>query len=78
VVYNLVLDGGHWVEGEGGVQAVTLGHGMTDSPVVTHAFFGTGKCVEQLEGLPGYGEGRVVVGGVVRGVDGLVAGFLTK
>ncbi len=71
-VFNLVLDQGHYVTTHGGITAVTLGHGMTDSPVVVHPYYGTSTCVDDLTVLPGYEEGHVTVTRVTRGLNGLV------
>lgn len=72
-VFNLVLKSGHYVETPSGRQAVTLGHGMNDGPVISHPYYGTRKCIDDLMKLPGYDEGRVIVNKVSRDVkSGLV------
>jgi hypothetical protein len=47
-VYNLVLDRGHSVLADGGVECVTLAHGLEDSSVVAHPFWGTDAVVRAL------------------------------
>jgi hypothetical protein len=57
VVYNLVLDSGHIVYANG-VEACTLAHGFTDSPVIEHPFFGTERVLVDLAQVPGWANGR--------------------
>lgn len=51
-----------------GEEVATLGHGFTDSAVIAHEFLGTEKVVKALQGLPGFEEGEVVVGGFQRDI----------
>ena len=75
MVYNFVLDKGHEVTIEG-VACVTLGHGL-EGPVVSHAYFGTGRVVDDLRGMPGWADGLVGLVGTLRGTaDGLVCGLV--
>lgn len=55
-VYNLVLNRDHIVIIEG-VEAITLGHGLT-GPVVGHDYFGTTAVIEDLNKQPGMEHGR--------------------
>jgi hypothetical protein len=55
-VYNLVLKTGHFTTGLDGVQALTLGHGVTNDPVVTHAWFSSQDCTVEIRNLAN-GEG---------------------
>lgn len=55
-VYNLVLNRDHIVIVEG-VEAITLGHGLT-GPVVGHEYFGTTAVIEDLNKQPGMEHGR--------------------
>ncbi len=57
-VYNLVLDRYH-VARVNGVELVTLGHGLEESAVVKHEYFGTQKVIEDLKRLAGWETGRV-------------------
>lgn len=75
-VYNFVLEGGHVIE-VGGIQTVTLGHGIQNDLTVSHEFFGTCKVIKALEGLAKSKKGVIQVCGVTRDsqsnlVDGLV------
>lgn len=55
-VYNLVLNKHHIVIAEG-VEAITLGHGLT-GPVVSHSYFGTTAVIDDLNKQPGMEYGR--------------------
>ena len=46
----------------GGVAVVALAHGIKDDAVAAHAFFGTERVVAALATLPGFAQGRVVLG----------------
>lgn len=59
-LYNLLLDSVHIVETEGAMDCVTLAHGLTSDDVVAHPYFGTGLCVNDLEKMDGFEEGKVV------------------
>lgn len=59
-LFSFVLEEGVCVVMEGGVQAVTLGHGM-EGPVVGHRYLGTCRVVRDLMGFGGWETGRVVV-----------------
>ena len=73
-VYNFVLDTGHEVTIEG-TACVTLGHGL-DGPVVSHAYFGTGRVVDDLRRMRGWDDGLVSLIGTLRGPDGRVCGLV--
>ena len=62
-VFNLVLEAGHVVTVDGGVKAVTLGHGKEDE-VVAHPYWGTKDVVEDLREQPGFEGGLVDLGRV--------------
>jgi hypothetical protein len=55
-VYKIVLNKHHIVIVEG-VEAITLGHGLTD-PVVSHSYFGTTAVIDDLNKQPGMEHGR--------------------
>ncbi len=74
-VYNFVLDKGHEVTVEDTV-CVTLGHGLV-GPVVSHAYFGTDRVVDDLRRMRGWADGLVALIGTLRGAaDGLVCGLV--
>lgn len=60
-VFNLVLESGHAVTVDGGVRAVTLGHGMKGE-VVAHPYWGTREVIEDLMQQPGFECGFVELG----------------
>jgi hypothetical protein len=62
--YNLVLETGHTVQlGYTAWETCTLGHGFTDGSVITHPYFGTEAVVRDLEAVPGWGNGEVILDG---------------
>jgi Mg-chelatase subunit ChlD len=67
----------HIVEGEGGVQCVTLAHGYTSNAVVSHPYFGTHAVADDIRKQSGYVENGVVhTSGIVRDEKtGLVCGM---
>ena len=74
-VYNFVLDKGHEVTIEG-TACVTLGHGL-EGDVVSHAYFGTSRVVDDLRGMRGWADGLVAIIGALRGTaGGLVCGLV--
>ncbi|KAI9208346.1 hint-domain-containing protein [Polychytrium aggregatum] len=73
-VYNLVLDQGHVIELDGGIQSVTLAHGFSGD-IREHRYFGSQLCLESLQQLDGFEQGRVIVRGILRDEDGNVCGF---
>ena len=74
-MYNFVLDKGHEVTIEG-TECVTLGHGL-EGPVVSHAYFGTSRVVDDLRAMRGWADGLVAIIGALRGTaDGLVCGLV--
>ena len=72
-VYNFVLDCEH-VLLVNGVECVTLGHGLAE-PAVAHSYWGTEAVLRDLEGLPGWADGRVRVPGFARDGSGRVVGL---
>jgi len=56
--YNLVLNGKVKTVVVNGVEAVTLGHGITGKNV-EHPYFGTNKVIDSLKRKPGYEDGFV-------------------
>jgi hypothetical protein len=52
LMYNIVLESGHWVEIEG-FKCVSLAHGLTNfdlsNQILKHDYFGTNKVIEDLE-----------------------------
>lgn len=83
-VYNLLLEPGHTgvvCGSEGSYCAIALAHGISDDAVAAHDFYGTRKVVDAYARLPGFDDGRVVLGvGTARvardGGDGRVTGVL--
>ena len=78
-IYNFVLDGppAFMVDG---TAVVGLGHGLTEG-AAAHAYFGTQAVIQDLEKMPGYDSGRVVLkpGWAVRDpVSGLVCGMACR
>lgn len=76
-VYSFVLEGGHSMS-IGGVECITLGHGIQNDPVASHQFFGTETVRDQLSLMPGWDKGFVEFesGCLIRDPEsGLVCGF---
>ena len=63
-VYNVVLDNHHTLYIDG-TECVTLGHNFSGE-VVAHPYFGSRRVIEDLQRMPGWEEGRVVINRVVR------------
>jgi hypothetical protein len=75
-VYNVVLDTGHELTIDDTV-CVTLGHGL-EGPVVSHAYFGTSRVVDDLRRMRGWDDGLVPLIGTLRGPDGRVCGLVQR
>jgi hypothetical protein len=60
-VYNFVLAPGHPTILVEGVPCAALGHGIADTPVVSHPYWGTDAVINDLMGKPGWDMGRVVL-----------------
>lgn len=60
LVANLLLDA-HHVVAVGGVECVTLAHGLDDNDVVKHPYYGTSRVVDDLKRLDGWNDGLVVL-----------------
>lgn len=75
-VYNVLLDSGHRLE-VGGVECVTLGHGIEQDKVAAHEYYGSRRVVSDLEGMPGFEHGLLhfQAGPVARSDDGRIIGF---
>jgi hypothetical protein len=73
-VYSFVVRGGVDVI-VNGVPCITLGHGIQNDPVATHAFLGTNAVIENLERLAVNGLVQLRPGSVVRDETGLISGF---
>lgn len=59
-IFNLVLDSApHFIQTPSGIQCVTLGHGLISNNVVTHPYFGTNACLEDVKQRAGYEKGQV-------------------
>ena len=70
--YNVVLSHNHVIT-INGLNCITLGHGVTGHPVLSHPFFGTQAVVASLMRLPVAEGGRIhVKHGFVRDASGLV------
>lgn len=57
-VYSFVLASGHTML-INGTECCTLGHGFTDNAVITHAYLGTERVVQDLQRMPGWDAGLV-------------------
>jgi len=76
-VYSFVVEAGHSMM-IGGVECITLGHGIEHDPVASHPFFGTGKVLAQLTQMEGWERGLVQMlpGRLLRdAATGLVCSF---
>lgn len=60
LVCNLLLDRQHVVS-VGGVECVTLAHGLEHNDVVKHPYYGTSRVVDDLKQLDGWHDGLVVL-----------------
>lgn len=61
-----------------GVEVATLGHDITDDPVVSHSYFGSSRIVDDLRVMRGWNEGLVCLqpGSIVRDKQkGIVIGL---
>ena len=63
-VYTLLLEDDHELL-VNGVGCITWGHNSAD-PCLSHAFFGSDKVVRALEGMRGFSQGFVRLGGCIR------------
>jgi hypothetical protein len=61
-VYNFVLSEGHFIT-IAGMRCITLGHGF-ESPDVLHPYFGTNLVVEDLQRMPGWENGLILLNGM--------------
>ena len=75
-VYSILLDSGHRLQ-VGGVECVTLGHGIEQDAVAAHEYYGSLRVVRDLEGMPGFESGSLHFqhDPVARSDDGRIAGF---
>jgi len=74
-LYNVVLSHQHVIT-INGLRCITLAHGNTSHPVLSHPFFGTQAVITSLRRLPMTEGGRIhVQHGFVRDGSGLVCGF---
>jgi hypothetical protein len=74
-LYNVLLSHQHFIT-INGLRCVTLAHGNTTHPVLSHPFFGTHAVTQSLRRLPVMEGGRIhVKHGFVRDGSGLVCGF---
>ena len=60
-VYNFVLAPGFATVLVDGVACASLAHGLTESPVVEHAYWGTAEVLNDLMAQPGWQQGKVVL-----------------
>ena len=58
---SLVLEDGGSSFSIGGVEAVSLGHGIRDDPVASHDYLGTHRVIKDLEKMDGWEAGRVML-----------------
>ncbi len=74
-LYNVVLSQQHIIT-INGLHCITLGHGVTHHPVLSHPFFGTKAVIQALRRLPVADDGRIHAEfGFVRDASGLVCDF---
>jgi len=57
-VYNFVLNE-HHVMHIGRTDIITLGHGISNDPILKHPFFGTNKVIDHLKTHPGWADGLI-------------------
>jgi hypothetical protein len=57
-VYSFVLNSGHSLLVDGGIDFISLGHGIR-GPVAGHPYFGTIKVIQELKGFEGWDEGHI-------------------
>jgi len=78
VAYNFVLDSYHKVHlDNNSYEALTLGHGVVESDIAKHDFFGTSLVIDCLKTFEGYDKGLVYINGAIRDpVSNRVIGFL--
>jgi len=62
MVYNFVLQDGASYVPIGELEAISLGHGITDDPVAQHDYFGTSKVIQDLSKMAGWDQGHVELG----------------
>ena len=79
-LFNFVLSNGHMIYLDGGVEACTLGHGLTE-PGVADEYWGS-RCLQDLQSYPGWERGYVhlehSVKGCSCGENGRLQGELTQ
>jgi Mg-chelatase subunit ChlD len=59
-VFSLLLDSGHIVNVEGH-DVICLGHNFHKPKILEHDYFGSFRVVEDLQTMPGFSEGHVVL-----------------
>ena len=57
-VYNFVLNAGHIIR-INGVDAITLGHGVSNDKILEHPFLGTQKVIDDLKQYPEWNSGLI-------------------
>ena len=75
-VYNFVLTTDHILK-VNGHDCITLGHGITDDPVLAHPYYGTQKVIDDLKTRADYESGMVVYNNptILRDSYGFVCGM---
>ena len=60
-LYDFILDSGHTVNMQGGFNFVCLGHGITTSPIIQHAYFGTNRIIDDLKDHEDWTNGYITL-----------------
>ena len=59
-VFSIILDSGHIVNIDGH-EVVCLGHNFHEPKILEHDYFGSDKVVKDLQKMPGFSGGRVIL-----------------
>jgi hypothetical protein len=60
-MYDFILDSGHTVNMQGGFNFACLGHGITTSTVIRHAYFGTNRIIDDLKDHDDWVKGYITL-----------------
>jgi len=60
-MYDFILDSGHTVNMQGGFNFACLGHGITTSAVIRHAYFGTNRIIDDLKDHDDWVKGYITL-----------------